>query len=92
MGGGGLSTPLYPRGKYPVSILQEARWAPGPVWAGAENLALTAIRFPDRLAHSEYLYRLSYLGPHRQSNMLIKLLNLKTISIIMKVIFSLCCI
>jgi hypothetical protein len=30
-----LSTP----GKDPVPILQEAGWAPGPVWAGAENLA-----------------------------------------------------
>jgi hypothetical protein len=23
---------------YPVLIVQEAGWAPGPVWAGAENL------------------------------------------------------
>jgi len=26
-------------GKDPVPILQEAGWAPGPVWIGAENLA-----------------------------------------------------
>ena len=26
-------------GKDPVPILQEAGWAPGPVWKGAENLA-----------------------------------------------------
>jgi hypothetical protein len=25
--------------KDPVSIVQEARWAAGPVWTGAENLA-----------------------------------------------------
>jgi len=25
-------------GKYPVSIVWEAGWAPGPVWTGAENL------------------------------------------------------
>jgi hypothetical protein len=25
--------------KYPVPILQEAGWAPEPVWIGAENLA-----------------------------------------------------
>jgi hypothetical protein len=31
--------PLYPRETDPVPILQEARWAPGPVWTGAENLA-----------------------------------------------------
>jgi len=28
-----------PPGKDPVPILQEAGWAPGPVWAGAKNLA-----------------------------------------------------
>jgi len=30
---------------------------------GVKNLAPNAIRSPDRLAHSESLYRLSYLGP-----------------------------
>jgi hypothetical protein len=25
-------------GKDPVSVVQEAGWAPGPVWTGAENL------------------------------------------------------
>jgi len=29
---------LYPR-KDPVPIVQEAGWAPGPVWTGEENLA-----------------------------------------------------
>ena len=28
-------------GKDPVRIAQEAGWAPGPVWTGAENLAST---------------------------------------------------
>ena len=28
-----------PPGKNPVTIVQEAGWAPGPVWTGAENLA-----------------------------------------------------
>ena len=55
--------PLYPRGKDPVPIVQEAGWAPGPVWTGAENLASTGIRSPDRPARSESLYRLSYRGP-----------------------------
>jgi hypothetical protein len=40
--GGGWSTPLpghfFP-GENPVLIVQEAGWAPGPVWKGAENLA-----------------------------------------------------
>jgi hypothetical protein len=31
--------PLFTPGKDPVPILQEAGWAPGPVWTGAENLA-----------------------------------------------------
>ena len=30
---------LFTPGKDPVPILQEAVWAPGPVWTGAENLA-----------------------------------------------------
>ena len=49
--------------KDPVPILQEAGWATGPVWTGAENLSPTGIRSPDRPARSESLYRLSYPGP-----------------------------
>jgi len=51
--------PLYPR-KDPVPIVQEAGWAPGLVWTDAENLSRTGIRFPDRPARSESLYRLRY--------------------------------
>ena len=51
---------LYLR-KTPVSIVQEAGWAPGPVWTGAENLAATGIRSPDRSARSQSLYSLRYL-------------------------------
>ena len=40
--------------------MQEAGWAPGPVWTGAENLVPTGIRPPDRPARSQSLYRLSY--------------------------------
>ena len=64
--GGGWSTPRPGRftpGKDPVPIVQEAGWAPGPVWTGAENLAPARIRSPDRPARSESLYRLSYPGP-----------------------------
>ena len=49
-------------GKGPLPIVQEAEWAPGPLWAGAENLAPTGIRYPDRPARSESLYRLRYPG------------------------------
>jgi hypothetical protein len=65
--GGGLSAPRPGRfipGKDSVPIAQEAEWAPGPVWTGAENLVLpTGIRSADRPALSESLYRLSYPGP-----------------------------
>jgi len=33
--------PLYSWERYPVPIIQKAGWAPGPVWTGAEILALT---------------------------------------------------
>jgi hypothetical protein len=51
-----VSTP----GKDPVPIVQEAGWAPGPVWKGEENLAPTGIRSPDRPVRSQSLYRMSY--------------------------------
>ena len=63
--GGVGSTPRPGRftpSKDPVPIVQEAGWTPGPVWTGAENLAPTGIRSPDRPARSESLYRLSYPG------------------------------
>ena len=58
--GGGWSAPRPGRftpGKDPVPFVQEAGWAPGAVWTGAENLAPTGIRSPDRPARSESLYR-----------------------------------
>jgi hypothetical protein len=42
--------PLYPQETHPVAIAQKAGWTPGPVWAGAENLASTWIRTPYRPA------------------------------------------
>ena len=51
---------LFTPGKDPVPILQEAGWAPGPVWTRAENLAHTRIRSPDCPACSQSLYWLSY--------------------------------
>jgi hypothetical protein len=54
---------LFIPGKDPVPIVQEAGWASGPVWTSGENLALTRIRYPDRPARSQSLYRLSYPGP-----------------------------
>jgi hypothetical protein len=62
-GEGSASRPgRFTPGKDPVPIVQEAGWSPGPVWTGAENLAPTVIRSPDRPAHSQSLYGLSYLA------------------------------
>jgi hypothetical protein len=47
-------------GKDQVPIVEEAGWAPGPVWTCAKNLAPTGIRSPDRPARSQSLYRLNY--------------------------------
>jgi hypothetical protein len=57
---GVTSRPLFTPGKDPVPIVQEAGWAPGPVWTGVENLTPTGIRSPDRPARSQSLYRVSY--------------------------------
>jgi hypothetical protein len=58
-----MARPLYLREWDQVPILQEAGWAPGPVWTGAENLTPTGIRSPDRTTRSESLNRL-YPVPH----------------------------
>jgi hypothetical protein len=47
--------PLFIPVKDPVPIVQEAGWAPGPVWTGAENLAPTSILSSDRPARSQSL-------------------------------------
>jgi hypothetical protein len=46
-------------GKDPLPVVEEAGWAPVPVWTGAENLAPTGIRFPESPARSQSLYRLN---------------------------------
>jgi len=64
---GRWSTPRpgrFTRRKDPVPTVLEAGWAPGLVWTGAENLAVTGSRSPDRPARSQLLYRLSYPGPY----------------------------
>ena len=50
--------PLFTQGKDPVPIVEEAGWAPGPVWTNAENFAPTLIRSPDRPVRSQSLYPL----------------------------------
>jgi len=63
-----MPQPLFPPGKDPVPIVQETGWAPGLVWTGAENLAPTGIRSPDRPARSQSLYRLCYPTHTRKFN------------------------
>ena len=46
-------------GKDPVPILYEAGWAPGPFWMGGKSRPHRD-SIPDRPAHSQSLYRLSY--------------------------------
>jgi len=50
---------LYPRER------QEVGWSPGLVWTGAENLAPTGIRSPDRPARSQSLYPDALPSPYR---------------------------
>jgi hypothetical protein len=76
--------PLYTRGKEPVPIVQDAGWAPGPVWTGTENLVLTRIRSPDHPARSQSICRSRYpalslyvtrtfiLGPEDGYNMFLR--------------------
>ena len=61
--GDGWSTPRPGRftpGKDPVLIVKKTGWAPWQVWTGAENLASSGIRSPDRPPRSKSLYRLRY--------------------------------
>ena len=51
--------PLFTPGKDPVPILQEAGWAPGPLWSGGKSRPHRD-SIPDRQARSQSLYRLSY--------------------------------
>ena len=51
--------PHFTPGRDPVHILQEAGWAPGPVWTGGKSRPHRD-SIPDRPARSQLLYRLSY--------------------------------
>ena len=55
-----MPRPLFNPRKDLVPFVQKAGLAPVPVWTGAENLAPTGIRSPDRPAHGQSLYRLRY--------------------------------
>jgi hypothetical protein len=87
--------PFFTLEKDPVPIVQESGWAPGPVWTGAENLAPTRIRSPDRPARSQSIYRLSYPAHsvivntlHKMMMMTMMIIILIIIIIINKIYFS----
>jgi len=56
--------PLFTPGKDPVPIIQEAGWAPRPIWNCAENLAPIGIRSPHRPACSSVAIPTELPGPH----------------------------
>ena len=51
--------PHFTPGKDPVPILQDAEWAPGPVWTGGKSRSHWD-SIPDHSTRSQSLYRLSY--------------------------------
>jgi len=57
-----MPQPLYPRERAPVPIVQEDRWASGPEWADAENLAATSVLTQKRPLQSSLLYGLFFPG------------------------------
>ena len=56
--------PHFTPGKDPVPILQQAGWAPGPVWTGGKSRPHQD-SILDRPARSQSLYRLSYPAHNR---------------------------
>ena len=54
-----MTRPHFNPGKDPVPILQEAEWAPGPVWTSGKSRPQRDSVL-DRPARSQSLYRLSY--------------------------------
>ena len=54
--------PHFTPGKDPVPILQEAGWAPGPVWTGGKSRP-HAVSIPDRPARSSVAIPTELPGP-----------------------------
>ena len=63
--------PHFTQGKDPVPILQEAGWAPGPVWTGVKSRPHRN-SVPDRPGRSQSLYRLSYPAHLLSGNIVMK--------------------
>ena len=56
--------PHFTPGKYPLPILQEADWAPGPVWTCEENFVPNGIRSPFLPALSSVAMPTELHGPY----------------------------
>ena len=70
--------PHFTPGKEPLLILQEAEWAPGPVWTGGKSRPHRD-SIPDRPVRSQSLCRLSYrVHRFRQGNWYISVWIRKT--------------
>ena len=59
--------PRFTPEKDPVPILQDAGWAPGPVWTGGKSRPHRD-SIPDRPTISQSLYRLSYRPTHTNTH------------------------
>jgi len=59
--------PHFTPGKDPAPIVQEAGWAPGPVWTGGIS-RLHRDSIPGRPARSQSLYRMSYTQTHTHTH------------------------
>ena len=57
--------PYFTPGKEPVHIVQEAVWAPGPVWTGGKSRP-TGIRSSDRPARSSVAIPTELPGPQQK--------------------------
>jgi len=58
---------VFPRGRDPLSLVEEDGCTQWPVCRGAQNLTPTGIRAPDRPARSDSLCCLCYPGPLRSA-------------------------
>ena len=73
VGGQRRASAALPLGKTRYSLYRRLGGPQGRSGQGAENLALTEIRSPDRPARNESLYRLSYPGPRERTPVYIEL-------------------
>ena len=66
-----MSRPHFTPGRDPIPILQEARWAPGPVWTGGKSRPHRD-SVPDRLALSSVPISAEPPGPQLYCNRKVK--------------------